>query len=662
MQKGQIFFVVLIGIFLGGGLFAKDFEWAAISEADWEVTADSANNIRNAVMLFEKLEVDDQKMVDGKTYYTLYRRVRILSPEGREWGDVEIPYVNKKQKIEKIEARTVLRDGQIFLLNKDDIYEKEIIKTKDVKIKQKSFSLPGMTDDCIVEYYLKLRLPDSENQWVTEKEIYLKEGELTWLFYRGRGMSNYFYGVLSDYFSPNYLWENMAIPPEMESLPNEKKAEKIIFRVKDVPPFTAESHTQPDEAIKGNIRFYYSTSSSATDYWGDLGNNINKMVKKFTEYNKKAKKVVEQFDTLATRDEKIYAAYNWLQKNIDNTSYKDDEDEEKKYKPIEAVDDVIKYGYGSSTNINMTFLDMLQLMGIDAKFVYAVDRDDNSFNRQAKYWQFDRSMVGIQNSSNKFTFYNPAAKYLPPESVAWYNEGSIGLVVSDLTATFATIHSSFSRDNIMRRTLDLRMTDDAEITGRIVEEYKGHFGREIRFKLDDLTEDEQIEFYKERAKENYVQIEIDSIMTQNISADDWRTSVRMKCQVAMESAGQLMGNRILIKPSHFFSRQENPFQTETRKYPIVFDFAHEIFETISIVMPEGWIVEAVPEDQRFANRVGECHIQFRNFNNGKLLSLQRVFKLKYPMIKPEFYSDVRELFNVQQLLEEKTIILSGVSE
>ena len=123
-----------------------------------------------------------------------------------------------------------------------------------------------------------------------------------------------------------------------------------------------------------------------------------------------------------------------------------------------------------------------------------------------------------------------------------------------------------------------------------------------------------------------------------------------------------MGNRILIKPSHFFSRQENPFQTETRKYPIVFEFAHEIFETISIVMPEGWIVEAVPEDQRFGNRVGECLIQFRNFNNGKLLSLQRVFKLKYPMIKPEFYSDVRELFNVQQLLEEKTIILSEVSE
>jgi hypothetical protein len=75
-----------------------------------------------------------------------------LTDNGREWGDVEVPMLSFYQKIEAIQGRTVLEDGTSIPLVDDHVYEKESVKSKQFEFKQFTFSMPSVTNDCIIEY------------------------------------------------------------------------------------------------------------------------------------------------------------------------------------------------------------------------------------------------------------------------------------------------------------------------------------------------------------------------------------------------------------------------------------------------------------------------------------------------------------------------------
>ena len=154
--------IMILVFFIASNAHSKinrkgDFAWEEINETDWSVIQDSSKNIFDAAMIFEKIEVDDRKMNDLECYYILYRRIRILNEVGRKHGDVQAPYISSSQEIKDIEGRAVLPDGTIIELEKQHIFKKEVITAKDVKFEQYTFSIPGVTDDCIIEYMIKYR-------------------------------------------------------------------------------------------------------------------------------------------------------------------------------------------------------------------------------------------------------------------------------------------------------------------------------------------------------------------------------------------------------------------------------------------------------------------------------------------------------------------------
>ncbi len=93
------FFLSLLWLVPGVGVAGDEFKWEPITAADWSLKADSTKGIRHALMLFEKVTRDDT----GELYeLEIYRRFKIFDAEGRKWGDFNIPYVHKKQKVTAI--------------------------------------------------------------------------------------------------------------------------------------------------------------------------------------------------------------------------------------------------------------------------------------------------------------------------------------------------------------------------------------------------------------------------------------------------------------------------------------------------------------------------------------------------------------------------------
>ncbi|UCD37582.1 MAG: DUF3857 domain-containing protein [Fidelibacterota bacterium] len=631
------------------GRAEKKFEWQPITTDDWATAEDSARGIHDAVMIFEKIIADDRKWIDDKCYYSLYRRIRILSPEGREWGDVTAPYLHKEGKIERIDGRTVLADGREYALSKSQIYEKDIVRAKGVRIKQKSFSLPGVSGDCIIEYYIRYRMPESNKLWLIQKDIYLIEGEYIWKFYAGRGVSDQVYAAVSDDLVPNYLWVNLPQKGSVEMRPSIKEPEEVVFTIKDISAFEAEPYSPPEVELKALLRLYYGGSEPPAAYWGNLAKEIQDVLRDYTSANKRTRPIVEVIDTADTQEEKIQIAYEWVQEKINNTLY---DDSDKKYKKNESVDDVLKREYGTAEDISIVFYDLLREMNIDAKMVYAIDRDENFLYYQAKYWQFDRCLVAVPNNAEGYDYYIPGIKYISPGRVPWFNENTPGFIVGDLSRQFVHIPASKSHTNRIKRYIKLKLDDNTQLEGTLQEERLGHSARSLRIRLRDYSEEEKLEYLSERFSDHFPNYESDSLVVEGL--DELTETVSMKFTVRYLPGFQQVGNRLFLKPFDLFSTQEMPFTSVERKYSIMFDYANTLIEMINLELPGTMTIEALPPDSTFSNLIGQCQINFITFGN--TLSIQRSLILSHPMVKAEGYLLIRELFLARQAFEEMAVI------
>jgi hypothetical protein len=267
MIRTVVQWVIIVFCATACPIFAgTNFEYDPITQVDWALEDDSAYADQYAVVIFEKIEADETKLLDQKCYLTLYRRIRILGPEGRRWGDVILPFIHKKQKIEKIYGRTVLRNQTIIPLTKQHIIEKEVLVTEGIKIKQKSFSLPGLTNNCIIEYAYTLRLPNPNSLWEIQKDVPLIRGVYHWKMYRGRGILDFLDWLFADFTNPNYLLVNYNQDIDLEYIPSPEEAREVIFTINNIPSFQSEPYSLPDDVLKTQLRLYYGSKASVDEY------------------------------------------------------------------------------------------------------------------------------------------------------------------------------------------------------------------------------------------------------------------------------------------------------------------------------------------------------------------------------------------------------------
>ncbi len=635
-------------------------KWHPITQADWQVSAEAYPNlaIRDAVILFEEVQADDRGLLKQAFYRSYYQRVRILTAEGRKYADITLPYLDKLQKIEEVKARTVLPDGREIKLQKDQIFEKEIFKAKGTKIKQLAFSMPGVTDDCIIEYYVKYRLPSPAGRWTTQKDLPLLRGRLEWRPYMGEGLrmwdvSGNLLEEVAEFLTPNYLWLPKTLNMQVEKLPSPEEVERIVFRIENVRAFKREPHSLPDDALKQRLIYYYSDGSPTAVYWGKKNKQAAEGIVEYCRDNKRVAKVVETFASLPSDEAKILAAYRWCQENVENLTYSDAIEKPKKRK---HVDDVVKRGYGSARQINLLFLEMLNQMGIDAKLAYVVDRDEDLFVSQAKYWQFDRAVVAVPDGAG-YELYSPGNLFLPPKSLPWYCEGITAFVIDDMNRQFYNVPFCRAEANRTFQQLSLTLTEN-ELRGTFQERHTGHGARAVRLRVYDLEGPEVQQKLEEWMGEKFENVETDSIQVE-LNTNDVSAPVQLSAVIQCKGVVSKIGTRYLLKPFEMFPDLENPFTEPKRRYPVLFDHAYEQTRTLSIRLPEHLEVEAVPEPQVVRTPVGMFGVTFTSLQGN--LTIQSTMKVTVPYVTIDRYAQVKRLFEGREKLRGLTVALKRKS-
>ncbi|MFH2036205.1 MAG: DUF3857 domain-containing protein [Candidatus Zixiibacteriota bacterium] len=529
-------------------------------------------------------------MGDGKAYRVIYRRIRVLNENGRIWSDVDAPFMGLEQEVFEINGRTILPNGTIINMNENNIFKKEAVRSKEVEFDQYSFSIPGVTDDCIIEYQIKYKLEAPTGMWIIQKEIPLIRGEYFWKFHIFE-ISPYWADFYSSFLpmTPNYLWLNCNLNKNIEYLPSLKEATDMHFTILDVPAFEKEPFMISEISVKSRLICYYAREGTPATYWGKEASYFNKYAMGFCEENKKIKAIIEPIKGLATDQEKIDSAYKWVQNNVLNLNYDSPEPKSKKrtikrIKDNKDVNAIIKRGYASPLELSILFWDMLREMDIDAKIGFASDRSENLFVYEAKYWQFDASVVAIPCGDNRYKFYQPGQKYTIPGMVPWYFEG-VKALVSAGDINFINVPFSEATVNSINLFYTYSLNDDFDITGTADIRLNGQPARDIRMRLFDKDSSEYNQILKDKFDEMLIGSSIDSFTVENYN--DPYSQLKIKCNVKFPEI-ENTGDRILLKPFDYFDDSENPFTSEERKFALLFQYAMEERESAQINIPEGW--------------------------------------------------------------------------
>lgn len=632
--------------------------WEEITEADWSVSGDSLYEGHSAVMIFEKVLADDKKMEKKKCYRTIYRRIRILGYEGRKQADVEAPFFYLDQEIELVKGRTILRDGTIIELQKSQIIEKEVIKTKKNKYKQLSFSIPGVSDDCIIEYLLRYRLRRNPAIWTVQKDIPLISGEMRWIFGRFKA-PKFLEEFLISWVTPNYLWLNHYSRPTIKHIPNLKESTELLFKIDNVPAFETEPYTLPEASLKTRLICYYGSNEPPITYWGGRGTAIASRLTRFSEKNKKLKKVIKSFEGLQTNQEKIAAAYKWVQENLINIDYvdatkidKSGKKKEIKVKEHRSINDVIKRGYADKEMIHFVFCDMLREMGIDARISYLKSRINGMFEEKAKYSQFNESMVAVVDELQNYEFYAPGFPYLNIGEIPWHCEG-VKALVANADDIFVTVTFSKATDNVTSYKYQFDISDELEISGQQSASYGGHQARKMRMEvLNKDTADFQA-ILMEEFEEDQFKAERNDLEIENLSKQEH--NLELSCEVEFPALS-MMGSRLIFKPFDYMSEVSNPFHATDRRRPLLFDYAFELYEEAIFTLPEGWQIDALPDSKEFETQAGSCRVSISYSEN--ILSVHREFVLIQPFWGADAYSLIKDLFQQRQNMSGSSIILS----
>jgi hypothetical protein len=644
----------IVLLLAGSARSQPKFAWDPVTPKDWEVTQDSEKNIRHAVMIFEKVFADETGLKGEDCKLRTYRRIRIFDTEGKKEADVSVKYDPDNQKVRAIGGRTILPDGTTKELRPESILEKDVVKTEEEKLKQKFFTLPAVTDSCIIEYYYDEESKDRNPSWAVQKDIAMKAGEYHWKFFIPEVTSyeDLMMRLFSLGFSPSYFMVNCRPEPAVEMLPDARRPTEAIFRVQDRVPFNPEPFALAPAAARPKVLFYYTSNAGLDYYWTAVSTMAGKTLDKFESDNGKSKKVVGEIAKLPTPAARINAAHDWLQQNIRNVSYAR---EEVPLKENDNVDDVFERKYGTLRDINYTFHSMLTDLGVKSRVMYVTNRHEHLFYETARFWQFDSPIVAVIDSGGGVTFYSPGDAGTVPGRVPYYFEGSQGLVVGAKEAErlFHEVPKSASTSNTSTTRLAMDIGPGAEASCEVTGEYTGQDARALRRMLYGKPEPGQRSALKEQLAGELSNDWSDSINIEQIASKG--DTLVTKYLIHGPSIEADPAGKIVLMPYAFFAQVKSPFVGEKREDPIMFDYAKISARIFTFKLDPGVSVKTLPSPVSFVSSVGT--VSATASLAGDTLMFVTRFEVKAPFYSPNMYDKVKALFQQNAGLQDIAIVL-----
>jgi hypothetical protein len=619
-------------------------DWLPISPEELNMTSVPEAAGAPAVYLYR--QVDRKDLGRGNMEYN-YLRIKILTEEGRKYGNVEIVYPRQQATISNIRARTIHPDGTI--LNFDGkVYDQTIVKSKSSKYLAKTFSMPDVQIGSIIEYHFNYDFADGyvySSRWILSEELFTKKAVFTL--------------KPSERLPVQWNWP-AGLPLGTE--PPKQGPDRIIrMTAVNVAAFKKEDYMPPENELKFRVNFVYNEDgfeSNEDKYWKNFGKKQYGRVESFVEKRKAMEEtvggIVSASDAPEVKLRKIYARCQ----QVRNLSYEPrrigEEEKRDKLKSIDNVEDLWKSGYGTGYDITWLFLALARAAGFEAYPALVAGRAEYFFNpKRMDSKELDANVVAVK-LNGKDLFFDPGAPFTPYGLLPWFEAGVQGRRLDKDGGNWIETPLPESSVSRIERKADMKLTDDGSLEGKVTVTYTGLEAYALR--MEERNEDDAArkKLLEDRMKEQ-VPAAIDLELKKQ---PDWKNAnepfvveYEMKVPGWVSSAGK----RALLPVGLFSGPEKHMFEHASRVFPVYFAFPFQKIDDVNIELPLGWQVGSVLKTVDQDAKAVQYTLKAEG-NNGSL-HFKRALRSDLFIVPTQQYPVLRSFYQLVRSGDEQQIVL-----
>lgn len=591
--------LALIFVFSLAAARAQQFRQPTPEEL--HMTTDPMAPGADAVYLNLEETTDDQLH-----FHSYYARIKVLTEKGKNLATVQLPYWHDDFKITDIKARTIHADGTIVPLEgkPDDLIS---TKTTQFQLNSKVFNLPSVEVGSILEYTYKVRYDDhrfSAPRWEIQQHYFIHEAHYVFnpygAFIDNRPHQAFSY-LIDQHGRPvnSLVWWHI-LPAGQDVRIDEKGRFRVDLT--NVPAAPDEEWMPPMESTLYKVEFYYISATSSQQYWITESKFWSKDVDHFAEPDKTLREAVGQIVTASDSEtEKARKLYNAVQalENTDFTRSKSaSELKQLHIKEQKHASDTWNQKSGNSNDLAMLYLAMLRAANLQAYAMVVVNRNRGTFMPDyLSFSQFDDFIV-VANLDGKEYLLDPGEKMCPFETVHWHHSGAGGVrqAPGGHEGIWVTPNPSYSMNTTVR-TGDLTLNADGSITGILRINLAGQpalYWRQQSLRVDE----DELKREFDRMMKDQLPEGVEDHVSGFLGLDDPNSNLMVVVKVS-GNLGTTTGKRLLVPGSFFEARGSHPFvSAEKREVPVDMHYAEEITDQVTYHYPQGYHLEAAPQDSK----------------------------------------------------------------
>jgi hypothetical protein len=633
--------------------FAGD-DWRPINPADLALKAPVVEKDADAEALFWEVHVaDDVESGIPRTVLNHYIRIKIFTERGREsQSRIDIPYLSN-WSIKDIAARTIKADGSILELKKEDVFERTIVKSSGLKIKAKSFAMPGVEPGAIIEYRWREVRNDRLANYIRlqfQREIPV---QLVKYYIKPLSLPDFPYGMRARSF-------------QFDFKPfNKEKDGFYSISMSNMPAFHEEPRMPPEDSVRPWMLIYYSEDKKLTadQFWKDFGKQAYEKNKSRMKANDELKQTAAKaVGDATTPEQKLERLFEFCRSNIKNVNSESSgmsAEERAKVKENKSPADTLKRGVGNGNDIDMLFAALATAAGFEARVVNLSDRSDTFLDKSFPDDYFIHAYDIAVKVGDQWRFYDPASTYVPLGMLRWQEEGQDALLSDPKEPVWIKTPLSPPEKSKQKRIGKLRLAEDGTLEGDVRLEYYGHSAVERKNFNDGDSPAQREETLRNTVKERMSTAELSDVKIENVT-DPVKPFV-YAYHIRVPGYAQRTGKRIFLQPA-FFEHGNGPlFSGSERKNAIYFHYPWLEEDEVTFELPTGYTLDNADAPATFSGGpVGEYKPSLAVTKDGKMLIYKRSFffggggTILFPVTT---YSQLKNFFDVLHKEDNHTITL-----
>lgn len=664
MKKYGIAILLLIGFISNAQ--NKELGKVTVEELKEKVHPKDSSAVAAVLFAIGKTSFEYREGSGFEVVTEISTKIKIYKKEGYSYANQSAVYYTGGPASEKIEfSKAVTYNLVNGKIEKTKLGSAgEFIEKIDKYNSRKKISMPNIKEGSIIEYKVELRSPYTTNfpNWQFQKDIPVNYSEYTtaipeYYIYNERAKGSIFPKKTIDKsqktitFSSKQRTEGIGgTTTNFHTSDLNYTETKTIFVLENIPALKDESFVNNINNYKAAVfhekageRFPNSTFVNYATDWEtvvkkiyeneDFGNELNK-----TGYFEKDLDAALSGTT--TLGEKVAVIFNVVKARMNWNGYLS-------YRCDDGVRKAYQEKTGNAAEINLMLTAMLRYAGFVANPVLVSTRDNGislfpsrtAFNYVIAGIEIDNQVV-LLDATDKNTLPN----ILPIRDLNWFGR----MIRKDGSSAEINLMPKINSKDILY--LMATINPDGTVSGKIRDQYFDYNAFVFREENNNVTN----ESYVENLEKKHHGLEIADYKVQN---SDLSKPVLEEYSFAHNNSAEIIGDKMYFSPFLYLALTENPFKQETREYPVDFEFPKQDKFNITITIPEGYVVEALPQSKAIGLPDELGNFRYNITNNGNQIQLLYSVDINQAIIGSEYYEDLKFFFKEMINKQTEKIVL-----